>query len=186
MRNVFAAEWKDDGTEISKIINGVTKTGYSHSSLIVNRKGYFWHCELMGFRKQAYMVSKIEDLKAWLKQNPRVHLFAYPDEFSDIEIEGVIKWWESKWKWHYGYGKLFSMIFIAPFRNQLIKYYKKHGHPYEPMLGNKVKDELVCSVAEDKSIKEGAGRDYFPELDEDCIVPGMWAKDKRFRRYNPI
>jgi hypothetical protein len=186
MAKVYIAEFKAEGV-MGAICDAITHTGYCHSAMVIEGcTGDLWFCELDGFRRPAYYRKKIKSLNDLLKSDKRIELFEIPKDFIMSESKAMLQWWDSKEKWNYGWLKLASFIFIAPVIKFMKWHYKITGKVFKPILGNVIKKELVCSVAVDKCLKEAGDYDSFPSLDEDCIFPGLWGLDRKFKKYTGV
>jgi len=176
MGKIYVIEQKASGV-LGSITNGVTKTGYSHTSMIVYKnKKRIYHCELDAWRKQHYNVDVIKNMKKFLDNLNGVTVVELPHLLTDKQCDSTVEWWLQKRGWTYGFLKLASFILLTPIRKWAINRYARTGKLFNPILGNMIKTENVCSTAVDKSLKEAAFIDCFKETDEDMTYPGLWVQ----------
>lgn len=176
MDNVYVCEKRHNKKEIlSNAINSIIKTGYTHTAMLIHKGSELYFAELDGMKNPDYQIHNLGNttVSQWKSDNKEYDIFKVPYSFTGHYLINMILWWNEKHKWNYGYLKLASFIFLAPFMPLIRSNYKKNGKIYKPFLGNVAKKEMVCSVAVSKCITEAGGFDICPDLDDDVIYPGV-------------
>lgn len=183
MNKIYIVEWKANNNIVSKIINSVTNTGYTHTGMIIQSDNLYYYADLAGVRKKAYKLNAIDSIENYYMLNKnKTKIKIIPKRFTMLETYNILGWWKNKTT-GYGYLKILSFLAYEPLLAVAKLHYKMTGKVFKPILGNVIKHEIVCSGAVDKCLKEAGKYDSFPELDEDLIVPGKWANNRKFKLY---
>jgi hypothetical protein len=176
----YVIEFKKTRNILSQITTFITKQNYSHTGMFFDKHYYELDAWDSYKNEPDYQIKLYKGIKDYLAVNPDkkvTEAFELPHDFKYDDIEKGHKWWISRKDKKYGFGRLFSFLWIVPLRPFFMRRYIVTGKSFKPFL--ELKGD-VCSIAVDKCLKE-MGFDAFPEFNERVTYPGLFAS--KFFKY---